>query len=73
MPFRVTVKDEATPTPNEAEWVYTTDVRLFVEIAPYGRNAYRQKLISTVIPGERICRNTARPCHSREVISVTEF
>ena len=73
MPFRVTVKDEATPTPNEAEWVYTTDVRLFVEIAPYGRNAYRQKLISTVVEGERICREPGKSCHPREVVSVTEF
>jgi len=73
MPFRVTVKDEASPTPNEAEWIYTTDAVLCVEIAPYGRSTYRDKPISTVTPGERICRSPGQPCHAREVISVTEF
>ena len=73
MSFRVAVKDDVTPTPNEAEWIYTTDAKLFVEIAPYGRNTYREKPISTVIPGERICRTPGDPCHSRLVVSVTEF
>jgi len=73
MSFRVAVKDDVTPTPNEAEWIYTTDAKLCVEIAPFGRNAYREKPISTVTPGERICRYPGKPCHPREVISVTEF
>jgi len=72
MPFQVIVENTATP-PEQATWIYTTNVKLCVERPPYGRNAYEEKLVSAVVPGERICHTPGDPCHSRLVVSVTEF
>jgi len=72
MPFQVIVENTATP-PEQATWIYPTDVKLCVERPPYGRNAYSEKLVSAVVPGERICHTPGGPCHSRLVVSVTEI
>lgn len=74
MAFKITGKDDATP-PNEFEWVYPQDVTLFVEVPPVGRNVWREKLVSAIQAGERVCLypGTSQPCHAREVISVEEF
>jgi hypothetical protein len=71
MPFKIVVQNGGV-NPDQAEWHFKTDVKLCTEVPPTGRNCFREKLISQLVPGDMICPEPGRPGPSNEVVSVTE-